>query len=279
MGAQKPGLTNSSQKAAKCGHNFLAELSSAKLQGDGVGFRQLAYLPDRRSTRVNTSIPILVRGLDASQNPYSEAVSALTVNCHGCCYLSRNRVVAGQSATLEIASSERDGLNSSIRAHVRSVQRSNDQEGVFDVAVELDTPRNIWGLASPPEDWDKFSRIETLGNFTRELQIVARRQTSQASGEQTARAAQLRASSTPCLSKSPVLPPLVSQIVASLREGLGTAHRSAHKEPTIQLTDPAFDQVCLQLEGKVRKAFEDILRNLASEVRRHSGPTRTNLAD
>ena len=41
----------------------------------------------------------------------------------------------------------------SVRARVAWVQRPRSIREFFQVAAELETPANIWGLSSPPEDW------------------------------------------------------------------------------------------------------------------------------
>ena len=42
------------------------------------------------------------------------------------------------------------------------VDRPQDPNGVFQTAVELETPSNIWGIDSPPQDWLPFTGARTL---------------------------------------------------------------------------------------------------------------------
>src|SRR5579862_2996355 len=105
-------------------------------QGDSVSFRQLAYLPDRRSTRTNQSVHITIRGIDATRIPYEEKVSTLSISCHGCRYLSRNNVLLGDFATLEVVHLRAGGSQRPAPARVRSVKQLAANEMLFDVVVE-----------------------------------------------------------------------------------------------------------------------------------------------
>ncbi len=135
-------------------------------------YRQLAYLPDRRSTRIEQSVHITIRGLSASRTPYEEKAATLSVNCHGCRYLSRNNVLRGDIATLEVGQLSDGRPRYSTQARVMSVKRLGPDEELFDVAVELESPRNIWGIASPPEDWPPILEVAEPAGYARELHIV-----------------------------------------------------------------------------------------------------------
>lgn len=144
-----------------------------------MGFRQLAYLPDRRSTRIEKQIHAVISGLDASRAPYQEKISTISISCHGCRYLSRNRVLAGDLTTLEVFQLAPRGARFPIQtanARVRSAKQFAGDATLVDVAVELENPRDIWGIPSPPEDWAEFVAAEASSNPSRELQIVPRLQ-------------------------------------------------------------------------------------------------------
>ena len=55
---------------------------------------QLAFIEQRRSTRIDRAIPITVYGANLSQEPYQELVSTLTVSYHGCRYRTKYELVA-----------------------------------------------------------------------------------------------------------------------------------------------------------------------------------------
>jgi hypothetical protein len=124
--------------------------------GDGVTYRRLAYLPDRRSTRVEESIAITISGFDSSHDPYHEKVATLSVSCHGCRYLSENRVGVGDMTILEPVALGSETTESPALARIRSVKLVPENPVAFEIAVELALPRNIWGIATPPEDWAEF---------------------------------------------------------------------------------------------------------------------------
>lgn len=115
-----------------------------------MSYRQLAYLPDRRSTRINHSELITLRGANARRAPFEEEVCTLVVSCHGCSYESRNDVITGQTVTLEVMG--REGRRT-IQGRVRSVKSLARGSELFVVAVELERPENVWDVAFPPEDW------------------------------------------------------------------------------------------------------------------------------
>ncbi len=73
--------------------------------------RQLAYLQaDRRSTRIDHSVPLTLHGVDALGISYSECVSTVVINCHGCSYESRNDVLPGAIVTLAAAPGDDRGI-------------------------------------------------------------------------------------------------------------------------------------------------------------------------
>src|SRR5579871_4643534 len=121
-------------------------------------YRRLAYLPDRRSTRIGESVPITVSGLDASRSLYHERVSTVSISCHGCQYLSANRVAVGDMAILEVLNLGAPFSKSPALARVRSVKQISENPATFDIAVELELPRNVWKVACPPADWGEFEQ-------------------------------------------------------------------------------------------------------------------------
>lgn len=104
----------------------------------------------RRSERVPQSLPIIVRGIDLFGQPFEERTATLALNLHGCCYSSKRHLPKDTWLTLELPL----GAHSrNARARVVWVQRPRSVREFFQVAVELESPANIWGLESVPEDW------------------------------------------------------------------------------------------------------------------------------
>jgi len=112
--------------------------------------------PLRRSTRLNAAVPITVMGVDSYRGPYREEVSTLAVSCHGCRYESKHDVLTNSWVMLELNGRKHGAGPVSARGLVKWVKRSGETAGVYETAIELEDPGNIWGLDSPPQDWITF---------------------------------------------------------------------------------------------------------------------------
>ncbi len=121
--------------------------------------------PLRRSTRLSAAVPITVMGVDSYRGPYREDTSTVTVNAHGCKYESKHDVLTNSWVMLELPPKEK-GESVSARGLVKWVKRPTDTSGIFETAIELENPGNIWGIDTPPQDWLTFceSRISSSGN-------------------------------------------------------------------------------------------------------------------
>lgn len=126
-----------------------------------------AYRPPRRSTRINQAVALTVQGLDSFRAPYNEQVSTLSLNCHGCRYISKYDVLPSSWVTLELKDEKTESKPVSVRGRVKWVKRAPDSgNGLFQTAVELDSPGNVWGIASPPADWLPFCGPRTIESDT-----------------------------------------------------------------------------------------------------------------
>jgi hypothetical protein len=121
--------------------------------------------PLRRSTRLNAIVPMTVMGVDSYRGPYREDVSTVTVSCHGCRYESKHDVLTNSWVMLELPR-KGQGESVSARGLVKWVKRPVDAGGIFETAIELENPDNIWGIDAPPQDWITFceSRLQSSGN-------------------------------------------------------------------------------------------------------------------
>jgi hypothetical protein len=104
----------------------------------------------RRSERVPKSLPVVVRGIDLFGQPFEERTGTLAVNLHGCTYSSKRHLPKDSWVTLELPVEPQPR---NVRARVVWVQRPRSVREFFQVAVELESPANIWALDSAPEDW------------------------------------------------------------------------------------------------------------------------------
>jgi hypothetical protein len=104
----------------------------------------------RRSERISETLPLIVRGIDLLGQPFEERTSTLALNLHGCRYASKHHLPKNSWVTLEVP----QGVERrNVRARVAWIQRPHSVRDFFQIAVELESPANIWGIDSPPEDW------------------------------------------------------------------------------------------------------------------------------
>jgi hypothetical protein len=104
----------------------------------------------RRSERVAESIPIIVRGIDLLGQPFEERTATLAFNLQGCRYPSKYHLPKNTWITVEIV---RGARVHNVRARVAWVQRPHSVRELFQIAVELESPANIWEYDSPPGSW------------------------------------------------------------------------------------------------------------------------------
>lgn len=110
-------------------------------------------LRKRRSTRIVQAVPLQVTGVDALGRPFVERTSSLILNCHGCRYQSKHYVLKNMWVKLEIPHADSDQPARTVRGRVAWIQRPRTVRQLFQVALELETPGNVWGIGFPPEDW------------------------------------------------------------------------------------------------------------------------------
>jgi hypothetical protein len=119
-----------------------------------------SYRPARRSTRLNESIKMRVEGVDSYRGPYSEEVATVSVSAHGCKYHSKNQVLANALVILELNGDKPEAKPVSARGRVKWITGLHG--GVFETAIELEDPGNIWGIPTPPKDWLQLGAARTI---------------------------------------------------------------------------------------------------------------------
>jgi hypothetical protein len=125
----------------------------AEIMSEPVAHHQNEELRKRRSTRIMQAVPLAVTGVDALGRPFTERTSTLIINCHGCRYQSKHYVLKNMWVTLGVPHSEAGQPPRSVRGRVAWIQRPRTVRQLFQVALELETPGNTWGIAFPPPDW------------------------------------------------------------------------------------------------------------------------------
>src|SRR6266446_94030 len=136
------------------------EMVSDNVANPGTELRQ------RRSTRIVQAVPLAVTGVDALGRPFVERTSSLIINCHGCRYQSKHYVLKNMWVTMEIPHPETGQPPRTVRGKVAWIQRPRTVRQLFQVALELEIPGNVWGIAFPPEDWFAFSEAARAGITT-----------------------------------------------------------------------------------------------------------------
>ena len=127
---------------------------------------QNAELRKRRSTRIVQAVPLMVTGVDALGRPFTERTSSLIINCHGCRYQSKHYVLKNMWVTLEIPHQEAGLPPRTVRGRVAWIQRPRTVRQLFQVALELEVPGNVWGIGFPPEDWFATREHQPMENET-----------------------------------------------------------------------------------------------------------------
>jgi hypothetical protein len=109
----------------------------------------------RRSSRLEEPISLVVLGTNRRGETFQERTSAVSFNLHGCRYASRHDYPPEGWVTLQVTGT--DGAAAPpVRARVRSVLSPQSPRELCQVGVELETPANIWGVHTPPEDWQRL---------------------------------------------------------------------------------------------------------------------------
>jgi hypothetical protein len=133
-----------------------------------VSQSSLARTPDnfvreeaRRSTRIERSVPLIVFGENDKGEPFVERTVSTSINLHGCRYPSRRDYGVGTWVTLQVVGLNVEPRPPAIRATVRSIHPSQSTRELRQVGVELETPGNVWGVVTPPQDWLRFGEATT----------------------------------------------------------------------------------------------------------------------
>jgi hypothetical protein len=110
----------------------------------------------RRSTRIERSVPLIIFGQNRRGEPFVERTVSTSINLHGCRYPSRHDYGVGSWVTLQVVGLNVEPKPPAMRARVRSVHTSQSPRELQQVGVELESPGNVWGIATPPQDWLRY---------------------------------------------------------------------------------------------------------------------------
>ena len=129
--------------------------------GGGVAQAASTYLGEqrRRSTRLDHTLPIVVRGVDLLGQPFEERTATQVLSFHGCRYASKHHLPKNTWVTLEISPGQSQREPVRVRARVAWIHRPRTLRELFHVGVELESGANIWGVTVPPEDWGSVAVV------------------------------------------------------------------------------------------------------------------------
>jgi len=115
----------------------------------------------RRSTRIERTVPMIIVGQTKLGLSFEERTAAVSLNVHGCRYPSRHDYSVGSWVGLQVI--EPNGENSApiLRAQVRSIHPPMSPRELYQIGVELESPSNVWGVTTPPDDWQRFINGQT----------------------------------------------------------------------------------------------------------------------
>jgi hypothetical protein len=107
------------------------------------------FCESRRSTRVPLKVVITIEGGAQSLRCEGETI---VVNLHGALISTAIALAVGMRISIRVYLTDK-------RAAARVV--CIDPKNPLQCGIELDEPRNIWGVPLPPDDWEVTAAMET----------------------------------------------------------------------------------------------------------------------
>jgi len=107
------------------------------------------FQESRRSTRVALKVVITVEGGAESRTCEGETI---VVNLHGALITTAIGLSSGMRISIHVYLTDK-------RAAARVVYI--DPKNPLRCGIELDEPRNIWGVSVPPDNWEETADLET----------------------------------------------------------------------------------------------------------------------
>ncbi len=107
------------------------------------------FQESRRSTRVPLKVVLTVEGDTARRTFDGETI---VVNLHGALIATAIGLSSGMRISIHVYLTDK-------RAAARVVYI--DPKNPLRCGIELDEPRNIWGVSVPPDNWDETSILGT----------------------------------------------------------------------------------------------------------------------
>jgi hypothetical protein len=200
----------------------------------------------RRSTRIERTVPMIIVGQTKLGLSFEERTAAVSLNLHGCRYPSRHDYSVGSWVGLQVLEPSGEHPASLMRAQVRSIHPPMSPRELYQIGVELESPSNVWGVSTPPDDWQRFMN----GN-------IAKAQTAAATApahEPSASPAQAEAPK----SQQPAGPEYRSTGVTAFPAPPPALHKAEPGQPQARAERVVItsDQLVAAVHGKLQQAAE-----------------------
>lgn len=103
----------------------------------------------RGGTRIPCEIPAKLSSIDPL-HPFSEPCHIVLVNLRGCAARFARPVEIGIGIRIEALPAEPE-----VTARVVNCISLGEHEKLWLLGLALDEPGNVWGIQTPPEDWER----------------------------------------------------------------------------------------------------------------------------
>ena len=113
--------------------------------------RNRTWVFSRESTRVAVTIPVTISGIDEHDRIFREATQTVDVSRRGARIATSNALAVGTYLRIESPSMEKPTVAQVVRYCVRS--QPDSAREICVALLDVDETHNIWGIKSPPEDW------------------------------------------------------------------------------------------------------------------------------
>jgi hypothetical protein len=198
-------------------------------------------IESRRSTRIDRTVPLVVVGQTKLGLSFQERTSAVSLNLHGCRYPSRHDYAVGSWIGLQVLEANGENAAPVMRAQVRSIHPPMSPRELYQIGVELEAPANVWGVPSPPDDWQRLMGIDPSKTHDAAMAAPATDHESRAS----------EASVAPAPVKS--MPPAGPEYRSTGVTAFPTPPQPAPKSERVVITS---DQLVAAVQGKLQAAAE-----------------------
>jgi hypothetical protein len=214
-------------------------------------------------------MPLEVQGVGAFREPFHEQVSTQSISCHGCTYQSKYEVIQGEVVFLEVRPPDHSAPQWSSRARVKWVQKAETKDRGFQIAVELEIAGNIWGIASPPDDWFPVRAPIVCDPPApgRELRVVTRTEPQLAPAPD----AESGGISHPERNAKAAVPlSSIAQLMSGLGEQIQVMASEAATSAFTKETSQFLVEFRVQLRDEATKAMQAVIQNSKEDLTRRA---------